>query len=59
MMGELDAATIQALVKEWADALPQWWALVNDGTHGLLGILVGGMISVWAIALLFAFSRGE
>lgn len=54
-----EALDIQAWVHNWILQVPDWWAFIDDGTHGVLGILIGVAISVWALSLLYNSSTVE
>lgn len=43
----------QALIKEWIDQVPMYWDLIQTGTHGIVGILAGVGLSMWALVGLY------
>jgi len=45
-------------VSGWAQQIPAIYAMIDDGLHGLLGILILGMTVLWAGAILFRASQG-
>ena len=48
-----DSINIQAMLHDWILQAPDWWSLIDEQSHGIIGIVIGGAISLFALTALY------